>query len=339
MDKLLVIDAGLQTTIQDLGRFNHQIDGFPTSGCMDQFACKIANLLVGNAVDAAVLEVCITGGTFQFESETFIAFTGGDFALTLNGKSINPNRAIMVQRSDILKIGYANSGRYGYLAIAGGILIPVVMDSRSTTTRIGIGGLHGRSLQAGDCIPISSNNTLDEFAFRQSPLKSPVSVNNYITIRFVKGPQWEQFEQADVKTFLGQSYQVSSAADRMGYRLIGKPIKTSAANMLSEATVFGGIQISSDGKPIVLLADRQTTGGYPVIGVIISVDIPKFVQSQTNRLIKFDLVSFEDANDELLKQQTAINNLNHSWYLKRFKAPIGIKRSAAQKISTLFEQE
>lgn len=344
MHNLSVIQPGLQTTIQDLGRVSHQIDGFPVSGSMDQASHRLANLLVGNRGKTACLEFALTGPTLIFRVATFITITGGQFSPTLNGKPIPENEAIRVHENDELAIGSANAGRYGYLAIKGGIQVPEVMDSRSTTLRIGIGGFNGRALQAGDQLPISPQETLRSFghrrvnqAFLESFRDPKTMLQNPLVIRILKGPQWSLFSKSDQRLLQNQQYQLTSEADRMGYRLAGKPLTTSLKSLLSEATVFGGIQITSNGQPIVLLADRQTTGGYPVIATILTADIGKIVQCQNHQLIQFQLTDLKTAEDELQKQTELLQRLKAEFIEQRYQAPIGINRSAAQRIRGLFE--
>ncbi|GAF37902.1 biotin-dependent carboxyltransferase family protein [Lentilactobacillus farraginis] len=336
MPEIVVSKPGLQTTVQDLGRPTHQIDGFPSSGSMDRLASRLANVLVGNKDNAAVLEFSLLGGDLIFTTTTFIAFTGGDFPLKVNGQSISANRAFQIHQNDHLWIGPCRQGRYGYLAIAGGIVEPTVMDSRATTVRIGIGGHHGRALMSGDHLPIKTVYTLPAFAHRLAePLTLPTSAQT-LKVRVVKGPQWTKFEKSAQQQFLSQTYQLSSQTDRMGYRLSGKPLKTGVANMLSEATVLGGIQISANGQPIVLLADRQTTGGYPIIAVIISADLRVFVQCRDQQRIQFELVSLEAAQKALLTAHHRLDDLQAHFFNQRFKLPIEKTRSAAQRIQKLF---
>lgn len=336
MPKVTVITPGLQTTVQDLGRPAYQIAGFPASGSIDRLASRLANLLVGNNDQAAVLEFSLMGGELAFTGTTFVAFTGGNFLLELNGKPFAANQAHQVHSGDRLKIGTAKQGRYGYLAVAGGILEPLVMGSQATTIRVGVGGHHGRALKSGDQLPIIQKETLSAYAFRKSDSIPLPQQKSPLKIRVVKGPQWSSFDSAAQHQFLAQIYQVSNQTDRMGTRLIGQPLQTGVANMLSEATVSGGIQISSDGQPIVLLADRQTTGGYPVIAVVITADLPKFVQSRDRQLIQFELTDLTTAHEALAAEHQWITRLKQRFNRQRFKQPIEKNRAAAQRIQKLF---
>ncbi|GHP13424.1 urea carboxylase [Lentilactobacillus fungorum] len=343
MPNLSVVQPGLQTTVQDLGRITHQIDGFPTSGSMDQAAHRLANLLVDNPGKTAVLEFALVGPTLVFRTETFIALTGGQFSPSLNGKPIPQNQAIRIQKNDRLTIGAVETGRYGYLAIKGGIQVPPVMGSRSTTLRIGIGGFHGRALAAGDQLPITTQNVLSAYAHRQvsqqflkhfcDPL---LMLQSPLTIRILKGPQWHLFSTQDHQRLQHQQYRLTADVDRMGYRLAGKPLVTQLKSLLSEATVFGGIQLTTDGQPIVLLADRQTTGGYPVIATVLTADIGKLVQCQPHQLIQFQLTDLQTAQAELHRQTELLQRLKVSFIDQRYQNPIGINRAAAQRIRRLF---
>lgn len=291
-----------------------------------------------------MLGICVNWTNADFSgTATFIAVTGAQFSPTLNGDPIPQNQAIQIHKNDQLEIGTAKTGRYGYLAIKGGIKVPIVMDSRSTTLRIGIGGFHGRALVAGDQLPIQTQNTLSSYAHRRAPqefltsFRNPLTMlQNPLTIRILKGPQWELFSKADQARLQNQQYQLTSEADRMGYRLAGKPLTTSTQSLLSEATVFGGIQITTNGQPIVLLADRQTTGGYPVIATIFTVDIGKIVQCQNHQLIQFQLADLQSAENDIQRQSQLLQRLKAEFNDQRYQEPIGINRAAAQRIQELF---
>lgn len=329
-----VIKPGLSTTIQDLGRTSHQIDGFPESGAMDRFEYQLANLLVNNHKNAASLEFVMTGPTLKFECDSFIALTGGQLHARLNGTPIPKNQAIQVNAGSILECGPMATGNYGYLAFSnGGVVTQPILDSRSTTLRTQMGGIQGRALIAGDNLPIRDSVIMPSLQSRK--IKWDVETSNLI--RFVKGPHWQMFSEAAQKQFVQQSYQISEQMDRMGYRLTGESLPVPSKNLLSEGTVFGNIQITRDGSPIVLLADRQTTGGYPVIGTVIKADWSKLVQMRVKTDFHFMEVDMDTAMNALVAHQKILNDTYEKWYQSRYKEPIGPLRRNSIKIERLIK--
>lgn len=327
-----VIQPGLSTTVQDLGRPGHQIEGFPESGAMDKFSYKLANLLVNNHRNSASLEFVSTGPTLRFACDSFIALTGGKVNATLNGKPILQNEVVEVAEGSILKVGPVTEGNYGYLAFSnGGVITPPILDSRSTTLRTQMGGLDGRALEVGDTIPIRDSVVMPSLSSRKITIKHELITE----IHFVKGPQWEMFSQKAQQQFQNETYQISEQMDRMGYRLNGKKLAVPKKSLLSEGTVFGNIQITRDGSPIALLADRQTTGGYPVIGTIIRADLNRFVQMKHGQQFKFILTDMDTAVEKLVQQQKIINDTFEKWYAGRYVEPIGPIRRDAIKIARL----
>ncbi len=339
MTSLIIERPGLQTTIQDLGRPTHQIDGFPTSGAMDRIAHQLANVLVGNEANAATIEFALIGPTIKFKTDTFIAVTGGQFPMQLNGQFASMNRCLQVHANDKLEIGTATRGRFGCLAVKGGLLVPKVLDSVATTQRLGIGGFHGRALNSDDQLPIEKHLTLTNYAHRQLAAAKLPMIDEPVSLRVLTGPQWETFSSASQRAFISQPYRVSLQSDRMGYRLEGPTLDTATKSLLSEATVFGGIQVPANGQPIVLLADRQTTGGYPVIATVISADFSKLAQCQPNQTIQFSIVDLATARQALIDQATRLKQSQLRLTNTAYLPPYGLNRVAAQRIQTLFEQD
>lgn len=337
MPMINVIDPGLQTTVQDLGRPMHQINGFPASGAMDQQALQTANLLVGNSPYAAALEFSLTGPTLRFMATTFIALTGAEFNAQLNDQPIKGYRCLQVHMGDVLKIGPAIKGRIGYLAIAGGLHLPLVLDSRSTTLRLKLGGLNGRALVSGDRLPIESRPTMVSYYHRHATAPELPDAGKPTVIRVLKGPQWDQFDDADHERFLTETYTVTNQSDRMGYRLQGATIQTKQESMLSAATVMGGLQVPANGEPIALMADRQTTGGYPLLAVVITADLSKLVQCRPKQQIRFELIELDAAQELLKQQQAGLKQLHHRIKMARYQMPYGITREASQRIQRLFK--
>lgn len=330
-----VLEAGFAATIQDLGRFAYQSAGFPVSGAMDALALRLANLLVHNADSAAAIEFCLVGPTLKFSDHTFIAITGGDAQPRLNNQEVPFNQALEVQPGDVLSFLPMKTSRYGYIAVAnGGIQVPEVLDSRATTLKIKLGGYQGRLLAQGDRLPMSATHRMPSLAFRKTGF---IGDQNSEVIRVVQGPQWTLFSQEAQAQFLKQNYHISSQADRMGYQLEGQPLPVPEANLLSEGTAMGNIQITRNGQPIVLLADRQTTGGYPVIATVAGADLSAFVQRPSSKPFTFQLVSAQKATDLLLAQYAQLTQLDQQFQNKRYQYPVGPVREAAGKLAQLFQ--
>lgn len=327
-----VIQPGLSTTVQDLGRPSHQIEGFPESGAMDKFSYKLANLLVNNHRNSASLEYVQVGPSLYFNCDSFIAITGGKVQATLNDRPIKQNEVVKVNSGSILKIGQMTSGNYGHLAFSnGGVITEPVLDSRSTTLRTNMGGLDGRALQTGDSVPIRDSVVMPSLQAR----KIAIEPEHIQTIHFVKGPHWQMFSEEAQQQFIEQEHQLSGQMDRMGYRLKGNKLPVPEKSLLSEGTVFGNVQITRDGSPIVLLADRQTTGGYPVIATIIRADLNRFVQMRSGEAFKFVETDMKSATQTLVAQQKILNDTFENWYSNRYREPIGPIRRNAIKIAEL----
>lgn len=290
-----VLKSGMMTTVQDLGRTGYQSQGFSVAGVMDVRSFKIANLLLDNPENEAVIEFTLIGPTLEFTSATIIAITGGDFQPTINGDPAPMYTAIYVNKGDILKFGSARTGSRGYIAFSSYLDIPVVMGSRCTNMKSSIGGFKGRKLQADDLIMFRIKRRYLPF-FLSRKLQGDDFDQDSVTLRVVMGPQDDVFSKQGIETFLNSEYTVTSEFDRMGCRLEGPfiaPKETS--DILSDGIAFGSIQVPSHGKPIILLSDRQTTGGYAKIATVISVDIPKLVQRKTDHKIRFEAVTVEEA--------------------------------------------
>ena len=320
---LKIIKGGLQTTVQDLGRSGFQKYGVIASGAMDPFAHRMANLLVGNSDNAAALEITMIGPTLEFQEETFIALCGGDLSPELDGTPVKMWRTIAVKKGNTLKFGAPRNGCRTYLAVAAGISVPIVMNSRSTYLRAEIGGFEGRALKAGDeliteALTPEMRSTL--FNAAHQSVKWQIPASRYGTepiVRLMQGRQFELFDDSSKKRIFTESFAVSSNSDRMGYRLEGSPLALAEPKeLISEAVAFGSIQVPSDGNPIVLLADRQTTGGYPKIGQVVSVDLPLIAQLKAGDRICFKEVSLEEAQKLFIEQERQIQQLKMAINLK-----------------------
>lgn len=340
MKAVEVLEGGLASTIQDLGRSGYQAEGFPVSGAIDIMAHRIANMLVGNDDDAATLELCMLGPKLRFACRTFIAVAGGESQPFLDGRPISLNKVYSVKKGSTLSFKPMSAGRYGYLAVAGGgFLTGLVLGSRSTTVRLGLGGFKGRRLQEGDRLPINECYKMASLHFRELTSKKKNRSAKNAEIRFIKGPQWNLFTSEAQTNFCKNFFSISQQADRMGYRLMGSRLSVPKINMLSEGTVLGNVQVTREGLPIVLLTDRQTTGGYPVIATVIAVDLGKLVQLNSQQQIHFKKVSLDEARSELVKQADELEKFRLFLKEYRYHYPIGPARKGAQKLKVLLNEK
>ncbi|RFU62077.1 5-oxoprolinase subunit C family protein [Peribacillus glennii] len=329
---ITIIKPGILTSIQDLGRYGFQKYGVIASGAMDQSAHRIANLLVGNEENAATLEITLLGPAIAFNEDALISICGGDLSATINGQAVRRWRPVFVRGGSTLKFGPGKAGCRAYIAVAGGFDVPVVMNSKSTYLRAEIGGFSGRALKEGDQIAWSSHGNLSGIMIKhlKSNLKDHffmecdwsaagdlIDYTSRRSIRVMEGRQFELFTKGSQEKFFSEPFTVTSESDRMGYRLKG-PLLTmeKAEEMISEAVSFGTIQVPSEGNPIVLLADRQTTGGYPKIGQIAAVDLPYLAQAKPGDRVYFTKVTLDEAQSLYLEQETKIKQLKIGVSLK-----------------------
>lgn len=305
-----VAGAGLQTTIQDLGRARHQHEGIPGGGAMDRAAHRVANLLVGNDQSAATLEATLIGPTLTFDSETLIALAGGDLDATVDGRRAALWAPTLVPPGAALRFGRAMRGCRVYVAFAGGIDVPEVFGSRSTYLRASFGGLDGRALRAGDVLHSGLPSDLGD-RIAASLRHETASIggarwsagfvlrphySDDAVVRMIEGAHTAELDAASRKALTSATFRVSASSDRMGYRLEGERLSLETPHeMLSEAVAFGTVQLPPGGAPIILMADRQTTGGYPRIGEVASVDLPLVAQLKPGDRIRFRIVSVAEA--------------------------------------------
>lgn len=294
-----VIEPGFLTTVQDLGRWGLQEFGVPVAGAMDSHALRLGNHLVGNDEDAAGLEVTIVGPTLQILEQTLIAITGGDLGARLNDRPIPMWETVAVGSGDRLTFAGLRCGCRAYITAAGGINVPVIMGSRATYLPGKLGGLEGRQVKKGDYLPAGIAVRKIAPGTRVPTVLIPVSTE-HIEARVILGPQDDYFPPASVTAFLSEAYQITEQADRMGYRLSGTAIShTGQADIISDGIAPGSVQIPGHGLPIIMMADRQTIGGYAKIATVISSDLGKLAQAQPGDTIRFRGVSIEEAHDIL----------------------------------------
>ncbi len=321
---LKILKSGLQTSVQDLGRVGFQKYGVIASGVMDPFAHRIANLLTGNDERLATLEITLVGPTIQFTEDAVIALCGGDLSPQLDDNDIKMWRMLPIKKGSTLTFGEPRIGARCYLAVAGGIDVTELMGSRSTYLRAGIGGFQGRALAKGDEVPIGEMDLLQTKALHQNTenefdwLIPPVRYYEEPIIRMIKGKQFDLFDEDSKRQIFSEAYTVSASSDRMGYRLEGARLSLeNSTELISEAVAFGSVQVPADGNPIVLLADRQTTGGYPKIGQIAFVDLPLIAQAKQGQPIRFKEISLLEAQRRLIEQEQ---------YIRQVKAAIQLKQ-------------
>jgi biotin-dependent carboxylase-like uncharacterized protein len=297
---LRVLSPGLMTTVQDLGRPGLQHLGIPVGGALDPLSLRAANALVANPPNSAALEVLYLGPTLVVEADDVrIAIVGAEAEIALRSEHSKSrwmrkpgNRSMRLRRGDTLRIGSPVGRAVGYLAVEGGFDIKPILRSVSTCMRGGFGGCNGRALAVGDCVPLSQAtvNEQREVCLEGLDLRCPK------TVRVIAGPQADYFSDDELKAFFKSEYAVSQGSDRMGMRLDGRKIRHACGfNIASDAIAPGSVQIMGNGQPIVLLADRQTTGGYPKIATVISADLPALGRLPVGAPIAFEPVSMADA--------------------------------------------
>lgn len=300
MQKMTILSPGPLSTVQDLGRFGYMNTGFSPGGAMDTYSMRLANILVSNAPEDGVIEMTMMGMTVSFSCTAVIALTGADMQPLLNDTPIPMYKAVEVQAGDVLSMGMAKSGMRAYLAVAGGFDLPLVMGSMSTNLKCGLGGFEGRKLRAGDEIPLRQNVRLVDIGSRHI-----IPENDYpdgVGIRVLLGPQDDYFTEKGIRTFLESTYVVTDKSDRMGVRLDGEKIENkNGVDIISDGIATGSVQIPASGTPIIMMADRQTTGGYAKIATVISADLPKMAQARPGTRIRFTAISEKES--VLLKKQ------------------------------------
>ncbi|EAX48247.1 urea amidolyase related protein [Thermosinus carboxydivorans Nor1] len=310
---ITVLNPGLFTTVQDYGRWGYQAFGMPVAGAMDRYAFRLANILAGNADNAAVLEMTLRGGSFRFEQDCLVAVCGADMQGMLNGQKIRNWSSFWVPAGSELTFDYAVTGCRAYLAVHGGIDIPIVLGSRSTYTRAGVGGYQGRQLQTGDQLPVGCEGKYLAVP-RHLPEQFIPQYGNHVQLRVLLGPQDDLFTTKGIDTLFTAVYTISSEADRMGYRLEGEKIEHSGKpDIVSDALCLGAIQVPGHGMPIVMMADRQTTGGYAKIGTVIGPDLPKLAQAKPGDTVSFVRCTDEEAVAALRVEQQTYAQIQAIW--------------------------
>jgi len=311
MEGFKVIKSGIFDTIQDLGRFGFQQYGMPVSGAMDSYALRVGNRLLGNEENEAGIEISTPGLSLEVLNQTVIAITGADFNPTINNSPAPIWEALEVKKGDIISFNQVKNGCYSYLLVAEGIDIPVVLGSKSTYVRGKIGGQKGRPLKKSDIINVGkANQELQNIVGRKVSAINLPTYHEENEIRVILGPQYDYFTKDGLYTFLNSFYEITANSDRMGYRLKGPEIENkNGSDIITDGIPLGSIQVPLDGMPIVMLADRQTTGGYAKIATVISSDIDKFAQMKPRNKIKFTKINLEKAHQLFCEREKNINDM------------------------------
>nr|WP_263313108.1 biotin-dependent carboxyltransferase family protein [Mammaliicoccus sp. Marseille-Q6498] len=329
-----ILKSGLFTTVQDLGRFKQEKNGFSVAGVMNQYLYRLATALVDNE-HSAVLEVTMNGPILKFNSANIIVFVAYDAELLLDDKPVPVNTALYVEKGQTFQIKQITEGTRGYLAFYKDLDLPSILNSVATHTRSGIGGYKGRTLKDGDVIHFKDKNINHDIIGNTFPIK-PINEPN--TIPIIKGLQFDQFTETSQQSLVSQTYKVTDMSDRMGYRLNGEHPLTHVdnADIISEPIAPGSVQIPNNGQPIILLNDRQTIGGYTKIATVSFIGREKLAHLKANDELKFKWISIEDAQieykayfDEIEKDIKAIKQ-------KKYKSLENI-RPKSKKIAALIK--
>lgn len=313
---LLVTKPGLLTLVQDTGRWGYQRFGIVVVGAVDVFAARVANLVVGNEDQAAVIEMTLLGPEFRAEADVLVALCGSGFELRVNGVAVPHDRPVAVAAGESLALVANAKGARAWLAVAGGIDVPLVLGSRSTYVRGRFGGLEGRPLVTGDQIKLGAATPWAAQLWQQLRAGRSIfptwsvrpetlgRIAGGVRVRAIRGPEWEHFSEESRQTFFGAAYAVTKDVDRMGMRLQGPPLAlTTPREEISSAVNVGIVQVPTSGQPIVLLAGRQTVGGYPRIAAVATVDLGKLAQMKPGDQVCFEEIGIVQAHELLLGRE------------------------------------
>lgn len=300
-----IITPGILSLLQDAGRYGQHTIGLTTGGPMDPLAFKWANRLLNNDVNTTVIETTVGGLKIKANTDTVVAVTGAKVMLTINGVEHAQWQTLNITTGDVLELGYATQGCRIYLAVAGGFQVAPQFESSSTVLREGIGGLNGAALTAGDALTVEQNQ---KTSLKKLPSECIPEYESNVTLRVIPGYQQHAFSRHDQRMFFYHEYSVSDLCDRMGYRLSGPKVNCEIDGILSEGIALGAIQIPKDGQPIVLMNDRQTIGGYPKIGSVLSLDLAKLSQLTQGSTVKFEPITIDHAHNLLVLAQHKFDN-------------------------------
>ncbi|HWR45612.1 biotin-dependent carboxyltransferase family protein [Sporomusa sp.] len=307
---ITTLQQGDFTTIQDGGRWGYQAYGMPIAGAMDRYAYRMANILAGNQENAAVIEMTDAGASFKFDEEQLVAVCGADMQGKLGGKPISNWSSFFVPKQGELRFDAVVNGCRAYLAVRGGIEVPLVLGSRSTYTRAKIGGYEGRALRQGDVLYVGQSSAAPAGP-RRLPSQCIMQYTPEVNLRAILGPQDKMFTSNAIQTFFTSTYIVTGQSDRTGYLLRGPKILPHGkeADIVSDAVGLGAIQIPSNGMPFIVTADHQTTRGFAKIAYVIQVDLPRLSQARTGDKIRFTSVTEEAAIEALQHEEQIVHTI------------------------------
>ncbi|MEO8257095.1 MAG: biotin-dependent carboxyltransferase family protein [Acidobacteriota bacterium] len=310
MAELLVIKPGLLTTVQDRGRWGFQSRGVSVAGPMDAYSHRLVNALVGNGDDAATLEVTAVGPLLEFDDERLIAVSGAEFDADLDGRRVAPDQPCAAGPGSRLAFGSRRRGTRAYVAVAGGIAVAPVFGSRATHVGSRLGGFDGRPLRTGDRLPLGLKweRTPFQGSGPRTLLRQARPVpHGHAVVRVLVGPQADYFTGEALAALQASPYSIGQSSDRMGFRLEGTRLgHLRGADIISDATPMGAIQVPASGLPILLMADRQTTGGYPKIATVITADLGLAGQLGPGDTLSFAVCSPGEALAALIAQERAL---------------------------------
>jgi antagonist of KipI len=311
-----IIKAGIQDTIQDMGRYGHQHLGINPTGAMDKFAMKVANMLVGNKMDEAVIEMHFPASVFMFTQPALIALSGADFFASINGEPVSNLHAIIVGKNDVLQFHKPIKGARTYLAVCGGFVLNKWMNSHSTHLKAKAGGYCGRTLQKDDELLLRQQSSfpVKQNDFTILPWRADTNWGDeQKEIHITTGNEWERLTTESKESLSMTSFVITNQSDRMGYRLNNIPLSVmSNDEIVSSGVSFGTIQLLPDGKLIILMADHQTTGGYPRIAHVISAHHSKLAQMKASDKIHFKITDQQTAEELFIKQQQHLLQLQNA---------------------------
>ena len=315
---LRIIKAGLFDSIQDTGRYGYQHLGINPTGAMDRYAAQLVNALLGQDLAAPVIEMHFPAAQVLFNQAAIICITGAHFSPTINDKNVFSNQPYLVGANSILKFNKPSEGARAYLAVYNRLKIDKWLNSYSTNIKATAGGFNGRRLTKDDVIHFERQLDLltsDELLFTL-PWKQEIEKPEPI-IEFIKGPEWDWLTGQSKEKFQNASFQITTASDRMGYRLSGQPLQQGeATQLISSAVTFGTVQLLPDGQLIILMADHQTTGGYPRIANIISAHLPPLAQMQPGAIVHFAETSLHTAEEKAFLQQDLLYKIQNECKLR-----------------------
>jgi biotin-dependent carboxylase-like uncharacterized protein len=306
---MTITGAGPFTTVQDRGRFGFMASGFSPSGAMDDFSFSLANILLGNDEGEAALEMTMAGISAVFDGPAVIALTGADISPVIDGKPAAMNRALAVGEGSVLSSSFAREGCRTYLAVAGGLDLPLVLGSRSTNLKAGIGGLEGRKLQGGDYLSFRALCSALP-AMERRVYEPPAARGEALVLHVVPGVQEDRFSPEGIRTFYTSVYTLSPDSDRMGIRLAGPPVASKGGtDIVSDGIAAGAIQIPNSGQPLVLMRDRQTIGGYAKIGTVAGADLSFLAQLLPGMPVRFKKISLRRAEGMYFRRLKELGDL------------------------------